>query len=177
MSFQGYLHYSAFVCLLYQFSYKTHKTRIVRVSAALGVLPAIAMVVSRLCNGTHGWHWQRNKSKQAQLNRNQKIWVRSQFLKELLKKETSSSPTFEHFYITWKTSIKHPAQSALVAETTGMYLLCHRIIILHKSLLFLINGYNILIPASHASYFFLQQAMETHTFFLVLFLWISFCAF
>jgi len=128
-----------------------------RVSAALGPLPAIAVVVFRLRNGTRGWHGQCNKSKQAQLNRQWQIWVTSQFLEELLKKEAHSSRASEHFDIIWKANIKHPVQLALVVEITGIYLLCHRIIIPHKSPLFLINACSISIPASHSSYFFFSK--------------------
>lgn len=66
-----------FVCLLYQFSWETQNQASEDVSATLGVLPAAAVIVFKLCHGTHGWHWQHNKSKQAQLNRKQEIWVRS----------------------------------------------------------------------------------------------------
>lgn len=94
-------------------------------SAALAATPAIAVVVSRLCSGTRGWHCQCNKSKRAQLNRKQEISVSSHFLEELLKKESSSSAASEHF-ILYKRHTKNPVKLALFVKTTGIYLFCHR---------------------------------------------------
>lgn len=98
-----------------------------RLSAALGLLPAIAEAVSRLCNRTCGRHWQCNKFKQAQLNRKQDVWVRSQFLEQLLKKETSSS----HFWaLLCCMKGKYKASSPIsFGCRNNRNLLCHRIII------------------------------------------------